>query len=59
MLPAEDLEYMYLYPVEFLHLTVASPAPFLHAGNVVRGFAVSDPAQQETVRACVYCFEYD
>ena len=49
-LPPEDLECVYLYPVEFLHLTVASPAPFLHPGNTVRGFAVTDPDQQTAVR---------
>jgi hypothetical protein len=48
-LPPEDLECMYLYPAEYLHLTVTSPAPFAHKFQRVPGIAVEDEAQRKLV----------
>ena len=51
-LTADERDCVYMYPFEFLHLTVASPAPFVHhlqpAGSI--GKSIEDPAQQALVR---------
>jgi hypothetical protein len=49
-LPPEDLECMYIYPAEYLHLTVTSPAPFAHKFQRIPGIAVEDEDQRKQVR---------
>lgn len=49
-LPPEDLDCMYFYPSQYLHLTIASPASFIHPDNEPRGFASMEAAYQAAVR---------